>query len=453
VRLLAAALVAGALLVLPASASAIDVGVGRADITPPTGYYMMGWVRSDGVIQGQHTRLWARVIVLRQGGKKIALVSEDLNGIPGGMMKQAADADRDIGFSEQNVLDSASHTHAAPTSFYNFSTYNSVFMTLRSPTQFDLQGTRDQQLYAFMVRRLALAIRRANANLGRGAVGWGTVNIDNLTQNRSIEAHLYDHGIHLDYGKGNAGMDPDGRLHTIDREGNVLRVDKFFGKRRVPVGIWSTFANHGTVNKFQFDFYNEDHHGAATHGVETAIRRKGRVPPSQPVVGVYGNSDEGDISSGLNRSGPAAADFVGSVEAKAFMRAWRDAGRRMQSRPLIDWRWTRMCFCGQQTHDGPVSDRANFGLAEFTGSEEGRGPLFDVTRVPFEGDHLPVGAGLGAQGDKEVAPIPLDVPKAVPLMALRIGDRVIASVPGEMTEEMGRRVRAAVTSAGAGGGI
>src|SRR5438045_5475386 len=120
------------------AAPPLDVGGGRADITPPTGYYMMGWVRSDGVIEGQNTRLWARAIVLREGDEKVALVSEDLNGIPGGMMKAAADLDRDIGFSEENVLDSASHTHAAPTSFYNFSTYNSVFMTLRSPTDFDL---------------------------------------------------------------------------------------------------------------------------------------------------------------------------------------------------------------------------------------------------------------------------------------------------------------------------
>src|SRR5436305_4524408 len=98
-------------LVLPAAAAAaapppIEVGVGRADITPPTGYYMMGWVRSDGVISGQHTRLWARAIVLREGTRKIALVAEDLNGIPGGMLAQAAEADRDIGFSQDNVLDS-----------------------------------------------------------------------------------------------------------------------------------------------------------------------------------------------------------------------------------------------------------------------------------------------------------------------------------------------------------
>ncbi|MEA2409842.1 MAG: neutral ceramidase, partial [Thermoleophilaceae bacterium] len=125
-KLLASVLAAAAvLLALPAGASAVDVGVGRADITPPTGYYMMGWVRSDGVIVGQHTRLYARVVVLRQGGRKIALVTEDLNGIPGGMLAQAAEMDKDIGYSQQNVLDSASHTHAAPTSFYNFSTYNS----------------------------------------------------------------------------------------------------------------------------------------------------------------------------------------------------------------------------------------------------------------------------------------------------------------------------------------
>jgi neutral ceramidase len=453
-----------AFLSVPAAASAasrIDVGVGRADITPPTGYYMMGWVRSDGVIIGQHTRLWARVIVLKQGKRKIALITEDLNGIPGGMLKQAADSLKRRGYSERNVLDSASHTHAAPTSFYNFTTYNSVFMTQRSPTDFDLSGTRDPQLYTFMVKRLALAIRRADSNLGPGAVGWGKTQITNLTANRSLEAHLADHGIHLDYGKGSPAMDPQGPLHTIDPDASVLRVDKFIRGRRVPVGMWSTFADHGTVNKFQFTYYNEDHHGAATQRVERSIRRAGRVPAGQAVVNAYGNTDEGDISAGLTRSGPAAADYVGSREARAFMAAWRQAGRHMQRAPVLDWRWTRMCFCGQNTAVGPVADHGAFGLSEFTGSEEGRGPLYDNTRTPFEGDHLPMGAGGlpanpvadPAQGDKIVIGAPLDVPKAVPLMALRIANRVIVSVPGEMTEEMGRRVRAAVLAATAKAGV
>src|SRR6266576_2375879 len=445
----------------PASAAGLQVGVGRADITPPTGYYMMGWVRSDAKVTGQNTRLWARVIVLQQGDRKVALVAEDLNGIPGGMMAAAADEDRDIGFSEQNVLDSASHTHAAPTGFYNFPTYNTVFMTINSPTDFDLGGSLDPQLYAFMVQRLALAIRRANANLGPGKLGWGATSITDVTENRSLEAHLYDHGIHEPYGQGTVSEDPKGLLHTIDPEVNVLRVDKLIGGRQVPVGMWSTFANHGTVNKFQFTYYNEDHHGAATERVERSIRRSGRVPAGQDVVNAYGNTDEGDISAGLTRSGPAAADYVGSREATAFLRAWNQAGGRMQRSPKFDWRWTRMCFCGQNTAVGPVADHGAFGLSEFTGSEEGRGPLFDITRTPFEGDHLPVGAGGlpqnpvadPAQGDKIVIGAPLDIPKAVPLMAVRIADRMIVSVPGEMTEEMGRRVRASVLAAGAKAGI
>ena len=58
-----------------------------------------------------------------------------------------------------------------------------------------------------------------------------------------------------------------------------------------------------------------------------------------------------------------------------------------------------------------------------------------------------------AQGDKIVIGAPLDVPKAVPLMALRIADRMIVSVPGEMTEEMGRRVRKSVLDASSSAGI
>src|SRR5213080_4226110 len=135
----------------PASAAGLEAGAARADITPPTGYYMMGWVRTDAKTIGQHTRLWARVIVLEQGDRKVALIAGDLNAWPGGLLKAAADMNKDRGFSEQNVLASASHTHAAPTGFYNFGTYNTVFMSAKDMTDFNLVNTAaDPQLYTFM---------------------------------------------------------------------------------------------------------------------------------------------------------------------------------------------------------------------------------------------------------------------------------------------------------------
>ena len=49
-----------------------------------------------------------------------------------------------------------------------------------------------------------------------------------------------------------------------------------------------------------------------------------------------------------------------------------------------------MCFCGQATEGGNVADYAMIGFPFLTGSEEERGPLFDVTHVPFEGTRNPL---------------------------------------------------------------
>ena len=445
-----AAVAAALAVAAPASAGNLRAGAGRADITPPTGYFAMGWVRGDARLTGQHTRLFARVLVLERDGRKVALVAEDLGAIPGGMVADAADLVRDRGFSEQNVLSSASHTHGAPTGFYNFGTYNTVFMTQQAPTEFNTAA--DPQLYAFMVRRLAAAIRRADDDLAPAAAAWSSRRLLGLTENRSIEAHLNNHGIAREFGQGSVDEDPDGYAHTIDPEVNVLRVDKV-GRRRTPLGMWSTFSNHGTINKYTFNYYNADHHGSATRVVEAAIRRSGRVPPRQEVVNAYGNTDEGDISSGLDRSGPAAADYVGRLEAREMLAAWRAAGKSLSRTPALDLRWTRVCFCGQDTEEGPVDSSPVVGFPLLTGSEEGRGPLFDVTQRPHEGVRNP--APSGPQGHK----LPVltsdesSTPRAVPLMALRVGDGMVVSIPGEMTAEMGRRVRESVQRTVAGAGV
>ena len=507
----------------PAGAAGLQAGVGRADITPPTGYFMMGWVRSDAVGRGQHTRLFARAIVLREGAAKVALVAEDLNGIPGGVLEAAATRLKAHGFSAANIVDTASHTHAAPSQFYNFPSYDTVFMTAGTPTQQNVAGAIDPQLYAFEVRQLAAAIVKADDDLGPARLGWGNVQLPDLTQNRSLEAHLANFGISEPYGTGTVSQDPGGQADTIDPNVDVLRVDKLItaeapsspaparptcrrtrshGPRRklrchnrrgahrfhggrtagsaahrrrarrhrrpaatrptpaprtrsrwVPVGMFTTFADHGTVNKATFTYYNADHHGSAMRVTEDAMRRQGDVPQSQDVVTAYGNGDEGDVTAGIAHNGPADAEFVGRVEADAMMRAWRQAGQSMTSSPVLDERWTRMCFCGQATDGGSVDAKAVFGLPQLTGSEEGRGPLYDLDHVNFEDRRSATNDPV--QGDKiqEAQPPALNVPRAVPLAVLRLGDRLVVTVPGEMTVTMGQRVRSAVMAAAGGAGI
>src|SRR6476619_3894170 len=199
-----------ALLVLPATAdgATLDAGVGRSDVTPPTGFPTMGYVRSDAIARGQHTRLFARAIVLREGDRKLALVATDLGFTPGGLLVEVAHRLASRGFDERNIIISASHTHSAPAGFANFQSDNFVAPTMGTPTQFKVAG--DPQLYGFLVKRVALAIERADRRLGPARLGWGAATLAGVTDNRSLEAHLANFGYDLPYGTGRVDQDPRG---------------------------------------------------------------------------------------------------------------------------------------------------------------------------------------------------------------------------------------------------
>ncbi|MEX2194159.1 MAG: neutral/alkaline non-lysosomal ceramidase N-terminal domain-containing protein [Thermoleophilaceae bacterium] len=445
----------------PAAAQdALRAGVGEADVTPQqTHYYLGGYTRADRLARGQHTRLFANALVLERGGRKVALVAADIFMMPAGLHKHIAEAS---GFAPSDVLISVSHTHSGPGGFANFPTYNSSAPSIDTVTSpetfvnfFFTPQPADPQLYGFLVRQISAAIRRAEDDLAPAAAGWGEARITGLTRNRSVEAHLADHGIIEPRGDGSPEQDPDGPLHTIDPNVDVLRVDKLVRRRgrtrRVPIGAWSNFANHGTVTKAVFEAYNGDHHASAKRVFEQKVRRIGRVPDGQTVVNVYGNSNEGDQSAGLDHGGPAGSDYVGRIEAAAMLRAWRRAGRSLSREPALDLRWTRACFCGRETEGGTVAETGRAGLPFFTGSEEERGPLFDITQVPFEGVRSP-GEGFDSQGHKITVPAG-EFPPAAPLMVVRVGDRIIASLPGEATKEVGARVRRAVLDQTGGTGV
>jgi hypothetical protein len=456
-----------------APAKPLLVGVGRADITPTTGGYKGGWSCTCAKIVGQQERLYARAIVLDEGGHKVALVTEDLFALSEGMIADAASLLPGLGFTEQNIIDSATHDHSSQSDFMNFSGDNLILPSNSNP---DLSGVTDENanptMYSFMTRQLALAIRRANADLKPGAVGWGQTELLGITQNRSLGAHLADDGI-TDEGAngGTASQDPGGYADTIDPAVNVLRVDQYLrirtssrarrnGRlvrvsrtrtRRMPVGIYSTFANHGTVDHENFWYYSGDHQGAAERAVEAAIRAAGHVPPSQDVVNAFANSDAGDMTSGIQYNGPADAQYVGDREAQAMLIAWRAAGHAMTRHPAIAMRWTRVCFCGQDTNDGKIDTTPWVGKAAGAGSEEGRTIFYD-DGLANEGDKLPF--PVGPQGDKvPVLDAAGSVPKAVPFAVLRIGDGLLATIPGEPTVGVGKLVRDAVQAAVARHGI
>jgi neutral ceramidase len=439
-------------LAVPAHGATLRAGAGQADITPPqTGYYLGGWTRADRLGTGVSTRLYANALTLQRGKRKLALVAVELFAIPAGLQEDVAKKVADLGYDRASVVLAASHTHSGPGGFANNPTYNTAapsIETIDDPLsfyEFLNPEPADRQLYTFLVDQIAAAVRRADADRAPAAAAWGRARLVGLTQNRSIEAHLANHGMKLAYGEGKPEMDPDGPVHTIDPSVDVLRVDKLRHGKSIPIGAWSNFADHGTVVHSEFQAYSGDHHASAWRRFVARVRKVGHVPKHQTIVNVYPNSDEGDQTAGIVHVGPAAADYVGSVEAGHMFRAWRRAGKHLSRRPALAGRWTRTCFCGRDTATGPVDTQGVVGAGFLTGSEEGRGPLYDITGVPFEGKTCPDQGE--AQGDKCAVDGAAHPPDAVPISIWRVGSRAIVSVPGESTKQAGSTFKAAVLKA------
>ncbi len=446
----------------PAATPTLRAGAGQADITPPqTGYFLGGWTRADRLALGQSTRLYANTLVLQRGTQKFALVAVELFAIPAGFQEDVARLVEDLGYRRETVLMAASHTHSGPGGYANNPTYNTAAPspeTIDDPASFPAflnPAPADRQLYTFLVRQVAASIRRADGDRAPAAAGWAQTRLTGLTENRSIEAHLADHGLSVPTGSGQAAMDPDGVEHTIDPSVDVLRVDKLVRRGRrtvhVPIGAYSNFADHGTVVKAEEQVYSGDHHAAAWRVFVDKVRKAAHVPSRQTVVNVYPNGAEGDQTAGLKHTGIDGARQVGGVEAGRMFDAWKLAGKRLSRRPVLDVRWTRTCFCGRDTATGRVDSKGVEGLGFLTGSEEGRGPLYDITKVSFEGRKNPLVDPV--QGDKIAVTGAGNPPAAVPVSLTRIGDGVLVGVPGEPTKEVGVRVRAAALAPLKGTGV
>ena len=157
-------------------------------------------------------------------------------------------------------------------------------------------------------------------------------------------------------GQGSAAMDPKGVNDTIDPDVDVLRVDKVTrASGGIPIGAWSNFADHGTVIHSEWRAYSGDHHAAAwrvfsRHGAPARPRAR-RARPSSTSTATPTRATRPPAS---RTSGPAAADWVGTQEALAMVRAWKHAGRHLSRTPALDLRWTRTCFCGRDTATGKV---------------------------------------------------------------------------------------------------
>jgi neutral ceramidase len=393
---------------LPASTEAAPLRAGAAsfDITPPNGGTTLGYVRPDIPVEGVHTRLTGRALVLDDGDTEVALLATDL--------AFALDKDSlvarvaDLGFTHETVLYTGTHTHAGP-----------------------------GHLEDWQLEQLARAIREAHRSKVPARAAWGKREAPGVGRNRSIEAHLANHGLDQAYGQGRVEDDPHGVEHTLDATLRVLRVERRDG---TPLAAWLNFPVHLTMSTPAVDVWDADVAAPAQKHLEGAIGKRG-------FLALYTNGSSGDLMPVFDSyNATALMDLNGRRIARQARRAWRAAGRRIDDDVPLDVRWTRSCYCGQEVEPGRrVSSDPVWGVPFLGGSEDGASIFHEP--LATEGRRRPAELADPVHGRKiPAAPSrPVAVHETNPeFHTIRIGDRLLLGAPGEPSVEMGRRFSRAV---------
>ncbi|MFA5892093.1 MAG: neutral/alkaline non-lysosomal ceramidase N-terminal domain-containing protein [Actinomycetota bacterium] len=404
--------------------NALRAGAAWADITPDLGRNFDGYVRPDTFAKGVAIRLRARAIVLERGDTKLGIVSVDL-GFGSGFRRAVAAQLADLGFTSRNLFLAGSHTHAGP--------------DLQINTMSTTSGAADVK--AFIAAQIAAAVRQANANLRPAVLGWADVEVADANDNRSIEAHLANHGFDLAPHTASADLDPLGPGHLVDRTMHVLRVDAVDEStdERTPMAAWFRFSAHDTSFPPANELYTADWSAIAGWRFEQALAAAGHPG----VLAMFANGNEGDmVSRNDSFNSYSTADSQGKKVARALNIAWEKAGRNLIDDPILDVRTAIICFCGQEVEGGSVASEGWAGLSFFGGAENG--PSIFYQPIQTEGKRRPAEAADPVQGRKIlVAPIG-GHNGAVELVQIRVGEALVAGIVGEPTIEVGRRVQAAM---------
>jgi len=99
----------------PACQAALKGGCAKVNITPPIGIWLSGYSRRDRASDDIVDELYARAMVLDDGQNTIAIVCNDLVGVPLGITTEIRRIIQEkTGIPEKSVLICATHTHYGP---------------------------------------------------------------------------------------------------------------------------------------------------------------------------------------------------------------------------------------------------------------------------------------------------------------------------------------------------
>lgn len=362
------------------------VGTAKTVITPPAGTGLAGFAAREGGARGVHDDLYARALVLEDGGARLALILCDLCELDAAFVARVRRrVEETAGIPQAAVIVAATHTHGAPAT---------VSLLSAPPPAEWLDGVE---------HRAAIAAAEACRTLSHGgaAVGRG--------QERSI---------------GRNRRRPDG---PVDPAVTVLRFDR----TDIPPASLVHYACHPTVLGPDNLLVSRDYPGFAVDAVE-------RITDGWCA---FANGACGDVNVGHSAGRTALglptpgrtferAEALGLRLAVEAIRASRDAR-------LIDGR----LGCRRRAVTVPVRTVAEPEARAQVAAQMRHVDSLAAAQVP--GDAL-ADARLElfyAEMALEWARRRPDPAEATEVQAAAIGDVALVALPGEFFVESGQRLR------------
>lgn len=255
------------------------IGTAKTDITAfVEGIGMMGYGMHFNVVKGVSTPLHARAFVIEnpETGKKIVFVNAEVAfigvSLKLGVLKKLKRSYSHLGFTEENVIITAQHTHSGPGGYNQHGFYN-----------FTIPGFVPE-VYLTFVNGMLDAIVQADANKqeARMFLHTGSFPLDqDVAFNRSIKAYNRNPDV-IPVSKKDS--------HTaVNREMVLLRMESPEGK---PLACLNWFGIHPTSFHNDNTLIHFDNKGYASYFFEEAMQKEG----NEDFVAAFAQSSAGDVS-------------------------------------------------------------------------------------------------------------------------------------------------------------
>lgn len=359
----------------------LKAGASRVNITPYVGINQSGFgSRTKGSV-GIHDDLYAKAVVLDDGSTKVGIVGCDLLNLDESSVTAIRKRVQELtGIDGENVFVSTSHTHSGP---------------LTSPLRGF--GELDREWVSVLEKKIAGAVVMADSNLQDAQMGAGKghaeINV-NRREKRDDQTVL--------------GLNPGG---AIDYEVGVIRIDDANGN---PICIIINYACHPVI--LGGYLISADYPGYAMGLVEQVY--------GGDTVAMFLNGTTGDLNP-LDRGSFEAAERAGGILGAEAVKV----SKRIETSSDVELRVAKEKVELRSGELPSVSELEAI-IAE---RKNELGDSYDAGReiyLTWAEDAL----DMAKQGKKR-ANVPVEV------QVLRLGDIILAGIPGEVFVEIGLGIK------------